>query len=110
MLSRRLAARAPDRDPLLERRTQLAAHDDLPAAAAPLAGPAVDPEPGASGGVAGRYRRTAGLVRVEQPPGQVNQLWQFGHLADQAPGVDAAQEQGFRPVDGADPGQVPLVK
>ena len=107
---RRLAGRAPEGDPLLDRRPDAAAPDDGAAPAAWLTGPAVDPDLGAAGRVPGRDGLAAFLVRVEQAPGHLDQAGQVGHVSDRLPRGHAAQEQCLGPVDRADPGQVALVE
>src|ERR1700722_5056099 len=105
----RLAARAPERHPLLERGPLIRAPDGAAAAPAGPAGPAVDPGLLTARRIAGGDLTDPFLVRLQHPP---RQLHQFGHgvaLRRPPPRADTAQEERLRLIQVADPGQVPLV-
>src|SRR5580700_4487282 len=83
-----LAGGAPERDPVL---LSLRA-DGRAAATARPAAPPVHPVLLAPLPVTGRYVAVALLVRLEQPPGQVDQRAEIRYRPGEPPRIDAAQE------------------
>src|SRR5580692_12532004 len=101
-----LTGRAPEGDPVvLSGRT-----DRRTAPAARLAPAPVDPVLLAPAHAAGGDVAEPLLVRLEQPPGQLGQRAEVGHLARRLPRAEAPQEQHLGLVYVADAGQVLLVE